>query len=305
MKTKKLLSLLLALMMMLSVVPMYASAAEALKATNVTQWPTLSYKSPDGKMYFGQTQTEGLIINDDEIVLDTNGNQVAGYFTFKSPDNIPTPGTNKKLNITFIPENTDEYTGFSKMFSSLTYDVIATTPIYVDEVNDPVIATEVETGATLSSSTLSGGAMTNPYNSEEPNILARSWEWTDTTTIVNESGYYEAIFAPSGYTPVTAQVYVKIAGSIPETEIIETPTITDFTYNPNITWKDIEINGGKAILKVEGTEVAGTFAVADKAKDWVPIAGTHTVPVVFTPNDLEAALPYSFEITNVVVSPAP
>ena len=38
MKTKKLLSLLLALMMMLSVVPMYASAAQiALKATHVTE----------------------------------------------------------------------------------------------------------------------------------------------------------------------------------------------------------------------------------------------------------------------------
>ena len=49
MKTKKLLSILLALMMMLSVVPMYASAAEALKATNVTQWPTVSYKNADGK----------------------------------------------------------------------------------------------------------------------------------------------------------------------------------------------------------------------------------------------------------------
>ena len=49
MKTKKLLSLLLALMMMLSVVPMYASAATALKATNVTEWPTAT-----GEIFYGQ-----------------------------------------------------------------------------------------------------------------------------------------------------------------------------------------------------------------------------------------------------------
>lgn len=300
MKTKKLLSLLLALMMMLSVVPMYASAAEALKAANVTQWPTVSYKNADGKMYFGQTEPEALIINDDEIVLDANGNQVAGHFTFKDTNKMPVSSGTKKLNLTFVPDNTEEYTGFNKMFSSVTYDVEAVTPVYVDEVNDPLVASEVEAGALLSTSTLSGGTMTNPYNAEEPNILARSWEWTNPDTIVNESGYYEARFIPVGYTETTAQVYVRIAGEIPETTIAEAPTVDTQTYDGVTTWGDVELKGGKAVLKIEGTEVAGTFAVTEYWKTRTVNPGSYEIDVTFTPDDPEAALPYSLKIPVTV-----
>ena len=301
MKTKKLLSLLLALMMMLSVVPMYASAAETLSATNVTQWPTLSYKSADGKMYFGQTLSDGLIINDDEIVLDENGNQVAGHFEFIDPTLIPSPCTDAKSHIQFVPDNTEEYTDFQKKRSSLLYSVETVTPVYVDEVNDPVVATEVEAGATLSTSTLSGGKMTNPYNSEEPKILARTWEWVDPYIVVNESGYYEARFAPAGYTLTYAQVYVRIAGEIPETTITEAPTVpTDLKYDGVTTWGDVELKGGKAVLKIEGTEVAGTFAVTDFWKTRTVNIGSYEIDVVFTPADPEAALPYSLKIPVTV-----
>ncbi len=300
MKTKKLLSLLLALMMMLSVVPFYASAAETLKATNVTQWPTVSYKNADGKMYYGQTEAEALIINDDEIVLDAAGNQVAGHFTFKDVDKIPTDGTNKKLNLTFVPDNPDEYTSFNKMFSSVTYNVETVTPVYVDEVNDPLVATEVEAGATLSTSTLSGGKMTNPYNPEEPEILERTWEWLDPYIVVNESGYYEAVFMPAGYTTMTTQVYVRIAGEIPETTIAEVPTVDIQTYDGVTTWGDVELKGGKAVLKIEGTEVAGTFAVTDYWKTRTVNPGSYEIDVVFTPADPEAALPYSLKIPVTV-----
>ncbi len=300
MKTKKLLSILLALIMMLSVVPMYASAAEALSASNVTQWPTLSYKSADGKMHFGQTLSDGLIINDDEIVLDENGNQVAGHFEFIDPTLIPSPCTDAKCHIQFMPDNTEEYTGFQKKRSSLLYSVETVTPVYVDEVNDPVVATEVEAGTTLSTSILSGGKMTNPYNAEEPKILARTWEWVDPYAVVNESGYYEARFTPAGYTVTTAQVYVRIAGEIPETTIAEVPTVDTQTYDGITTWGDVELKGGKAVLKIEGTEVAGTFAVTDYWKTRTVNPGSYEIDVVFTPDDPEAALPYSLKIPVTV-----
>lgn len=293
------LSVILAVLMLASVMPM-AFAAETLSSTNVTQWPTLSYKSADGKMYYGQTVSEALLINDDEIVLDADGNQVAGRFEFYNPTQIPSAKQNIKLNIKFVPDNTDEYTGFNKLFSSLTFNVEVVTPVFVDEVNDPVVATEVEAGATLSTSTLSGGKMTNPYNPQETEILNRTWEWSKPDTIVSESGYYEAKFIPAGYTVTTAQVYVKIAGEIPETTIQETPTIADFSYDPDLTWKDVKIEGGKAILKVEGTEVIGTFAVDEAYKDTTPTVGNHNLPVTFIPSDQEAALPYSFKIPVTV-----
>ena len=296
----KVFSLVMAFLIIFSSVP-FAFAATTLSASNVTQWPTLSYKSADGKMYFGQTLSDGLIINDDEIVLDENGNQVAGHFEFIEPTLIPSPCTDAKCHIQFVPDNTDDYTGFQKKRSSLLYSVETVTPVFIDEVNDPVVATEVEAGATLSTSTLSGGKMTNPYNSEEPKILARTWEWVDPYIVVNESGYYEARFTPAGYTVTTAQVYVRIAGEVPETTIIEAPTVpTDLKYDGVTTWGDIPLEGGKAELKVEGTAVEGTFAVTDYWKTRTVNVGSYEIDVVFTPADPEAALPYSLKIPVTV-----
>ena len=295
----KILSFCLALIIISVSVP-FAYAATTLSSSNVTQWPTLSYKSADGKMYFGQTLSDGLIINDDEIVLDENGNQVAGHFEFIEPTLIPSPCTDAKCHIQFVPDNTDDYTGFQKKRSSLLYSVETVTPVFIDEVNDPVVATEVEAGATLSTSTLSGGKMTNPYNSEEPKILARTWEWVDPYIVVNESGYYEARFTPAGYTVTTAQVYVRIAGEIPETTITEAPTVPVLNYDGVTTWGDIPLEGGKAELKVEGTAVEGTFAVTDYWKTRTVNPGSYEIDVVFTPADPEAALPYSLKIPVTV-----
>lgn len=296
---KRIFSILLALIIS-SLTFVISFAATTLKASNVTQWPTLSYKNNDGVVHYGQTLEEALIINDDEIVLDADGNQVAGHFEFMKPELISTPKTGIKANIKFVPDNADEYTGFSKMFSSLLYDVVETTPVYIDETNDPLVASEIEAGATLSTSTLSGGRMTNPYNAEEPNILERSWEWTNPTEVVNQSGYYEARFVPIGYTVTTAQVYVRIAGSVPETTIAETPSIPDLTYDGITTWGDINLEGGKAILAVEGTDIEGVFEVTEFWKTRIVNSGSYEIDVIFTPSDPEAALSYTFKIPVTV-----
>lgn len=282
----------------------FAFAATTLSATNVTQWPTLSYNSVEGKMYYGQTIGEALTINDDEIVLDAEGNQVAGHFEFIDPTLMQLPGTNIKSHIQFVPDDSGAYTGFQKKRSSLLYNVETVTPVYVDEINNPLVASEVEAGALLSSSIISGGTMTNPYNADEPNILARSWEWTNPDTVVNESGYYEARFLPIGYTATTAQVYVKIAGEVPETTISEMPIIEPLAYDASMTLKDVAIKGGVAVLKVEGTVVEGTFSIAESAEDYPLSVGTYNVPVTFTPADPEAALPYTFDV-SITVTKAP
>ncbi len=300
MKTKKLLSILLALMMMLSVVPMYASAAETLKAANVETYPTLSYKNTDGKMYYGQSLEEALVINDDEVVKDAAGNQVAGHFEFRKPEYMPVPGTDYKLDIKFIPDDTEAYSSFTKLKSSLIYSVEAVALVPVDTNDTTPVATEVEAGALLSTSILSGAKYTNPYNANEPNIASREWEWCAPTTVVNESGYYEAMLVPAGYDKITAQVYVRIAGEIPETTIAEVPTVDTQTYDGVTTWGDVELKGGKAVLKIEGTEVAGTFAVTDYWKTRTVNPGSYEIDVVFTPADPEAALPYSLKIPVTV-----
>lgn len=281
-----------------------AFAAEVLNASNVSQWPTYNYKNGQETVFFGQTFDEALAINDDEIVLDSAGEQVAGHFEFKNPAGIPTSATSAKATIVFVPDDTSKYEGFSKSRSVVVYSVQKTTPVYIDEVNDPVVATKVEAGATLSTSILSGGKMTNPYNENEPILLARSWEWADPNTIVNESGYFYAIFYPANYNQVTAQVYVDIAVDIIESEISTIPSIPELTYDGITTWNDITLSGGIAVEKDTSNTVEGKFSISDSWKAKVIEPGSYEIDATFTPNDKEAYTKVDCKIP-VTVNKAP
>lgn len=279
-----------------------AFAATSLSSSNVTQWPTVSYNNGEA-MYFGQSVGEAVTLNGGTVTY--NGVEVPGHFEFIDANETPTLNGTQRSNIKFVPDNTDEYIGFEATRNrNVTFVVSKTTPILNDEANDSPVASEVESGATLSTSIISGGKMVNPYNPNEPKILEGKWEWTKPNAIANESGYYEARFSASGYNIVTAQVYVKIASEVPETTISEMPVIEPLAYDASITLKDVAIKGGVAVLKNEGTVVEGTFSIAESAKDYPLSVGTYNVPVTFTPADPEAALPYTFDV-SITVTKAP
>ena len=299
MKTKKLLSLLLALLMMLSVVPMYASAADpiALTEANVTVWPTVN-----GEISYGQKLSDGISLSGGEVQY--NGTVVDGHFEFIDSDIYPTSGGINIAALKFIPENFDSYTGFEIEYAwDVLYNVNPVTPVLVDE-NAPPVATEVEAGARLSTSTISGAAIKNPITNEI--ITDVVWNWESSRTKVNESGYYPArATVPSsngGYNPLTVNIYVRIAGDIPETAIAEYPTVPELTYNPDVTWADIELTGGKAVVKGTETEIEGSFTIKNLTA--VPNAKSTELTIVFTPANAEEALPYEFTIP-VKVNPLP
>ncbi len=301
---KKTLSLILAVLMIMATMPM-AFAAETLKAANIVDLPTLSYKNADNVVYFGQTLEDAIIINDDEFVKDATGNQVAGHFEFMKPSLVSPVGENIKTNLKFIPDDTSAYTTFNKLFcADRTYTVVATTPLYVDETNDPVVATKDidKEGKTLSDYTLSGGKMYNPYNATETNLAERKWTWTDPTTTVLESGYYEARFTPIGYTLTTAQVWVQVDKKITETEVSEAPAAIELTYGDVAKYSELTFSG-VAVEKGTDKVVEGTFAPNDLWKNTKVKVGTHDVVVAFTPDDTENY--YGTECTvTVTVTPA-
>ncbi len=296
MKTKKLLSLLLALMMMLSVVPLYASAAEpiALTEANVTVWPTAN-----GEIYYGQKINEGITLSGGEVQYD--GAVVAGHFEFIDPE---LRSKNGVASLKFVPDDTTKYSGFEvERAWDVMFTINKTTPVLVD-ANDPPVATEVAAAGTLlGKSKISGGQVMNPYYPEEASVLGYTWSWVNRREPVTKSGYYEAQTGGGSYNIITTMIYVKIAGDTPETSIVETPTIPEFNYNPDITWADVEIIGGKAVIN-ETEEVSGTFSISDSWKDKVPAVGSYNVSVVFTPDDLTKASIYTM-IIPVTVNPAP
>lgn len=296
--SKKSLSVFLAfIILMLSAPIALAAAPIALTTSNVTEWPTATYINGEA-MYFGQKVGDAIALTGGKV--EYNGVEVSGHFEHIDPELVSTSTGTIRVDMKFVPDNTNEYTGFEKKRSrDVTYTISTTTPIYVDEANDPLIASEVEAGATLSTSTLSGGTMTNPYNAEEPKILARTWEWVSPSTVVQESGYYEAVFRPAGYTITTKQVYVKVAGDVPNSAIETMPTI-NVTYDPNLTWGEVAIEGGKAVIKDSTTEVEGTFAVTDKWTNTAVKVGITEIDVKFTPTDETVALPYEFKCPVIV-----
>lgn len=296
MKTKKLLSILMALMMILSVVPFYASAAvETLSASNVTQWPTISYKTEDGTlvsdgcMYYGQKVSDVLVINDDEIVLNAAGEQVAGHFEFIDSDEIPDSANDAtRSNIKFVPDDNNSYSGFQRKRSrDTTFKVVTTTPVLV---SDAPTATSVDSGSTLSTSVISGGQVMNPYNPGDSEALNATWYWTNPNEVVYESGEYEAtLFIHAAYEVITEMIYVEVNSTVKATTIAELPT-AEIEFAQELTYNDLVLNGGKAVEYGTETEVSGSFSVKNPNAKITGI-GTYNVTVVFTPDDLEKYTP--------------
>ena len=274
--------------MMLSVVPFYASAAaETLTEANVQTWPTLSYRHPDGVMYYGMTVAEGLIINDDEVVIDATGNQVAGHFEFVSPTKVLS-GSNRKADLLFVPDDTDAYSTIKKNRSPVLYDIQNTQLVLIDENNPPVAISKIVKGATLSTVEITGGQVKNPYVETDSRADGAYWEWVNPDTVVTESGEFEATLHTAGgsYEPMTRMVYVEVESSIEATKIVEAPTAT-LEYGQYFS--EAVFEGGKVMAGDK--EVSGTFT-RKSTSSAKPVVGVfEAVEVIFTPDDLEKYAP--------------
>lgn len=287
MKTRKLLSIFLALLMLLSVVPFYASAAaETLTATNVQTWPTLSYKHPDGVMYYGMTVAEGLTINDDEVVIDAAGNQVAGHFEFVTPTKILS-GSNVKADLLFVPDDADAYSTIKKNRSSVLFSVQKTQLVLIDENNPPVAVSQIVKGGTLSTVELTGGQVKNPYVETDTKADGAYWEWVNPDTVVTESGEFEATLHTAGgsYESMTRMVYVEVESSIEATTMVEAPTAT---VEYGTAWNEVVFEGK---VMAGDTEVSGTFALKSPSTIKPAVGYYDYIKVVFTPDDLEKYAP--------------
>ena len=277
---KQIFSVILVAVLMLMSVPIAFAEQVALTTANVVEWPTVEYKNADGKYYYEQPIEDGLALKGGVVTTDgtSTGTVIEGEFVFNYEGrSLPTSSSASRAYIKFVPNDTENYAGFIvDRTTNVTFVVTKTTPVFVDEINDPVVATEVEAGSTLANSTLSGGKVINPYNANAPKLAASSWAWTKKNTVVNESGYYEARLVCGSYNIIYAQVYVKVSGDEATVEIEEMPTIADVKYQEGLTAGDLIVSGGKA-------SVPGEFKVKDASQ--ILVGGKNTVAVVFIPED--------------------
>ena len=308
MKTKKLLSLLLAVMMILSSVPMFASAAPiALTTANITEYPVANFINEDGA-FIGMTVGESITLSGGKVCYDSNGDgtladdeAVPGHFEIVDPDTVPnlSGGSNNRVSIKFVPDDETTYAGFEALRNrNVQYLVQKTTPVFVDENDTIPVATKLKAGDTLSLSTLSGAEVTNPYNANEPKILKASWTWNPkvnnpSKTIVTESGYYEAYFLCSGYVTLTASVWVGIEGDTSDEpseedpivygEVTSWPTIECPEWTPGMTVADLTLTGGEATVE-------GTFAITTAATTILKPNTANSIKIVFTPANSDVVM---------------
>lgn len=118
MKTKKLLSILLALMMMLSVVPMYASAAEPITLTTSNIAIVPPSVSP-GEMLYGDAWSTLTITGGELYYIAEDGTEtlVPGHFEHYKADGMPAEGDNRAVPFNFVSEDTTKFTSIQRLQS--------------------------------------------------------------------------------------------------------------------------------------------------------------------------------------------
>ncbi len=255
---------------MLSLPMAYAVENIQLTIDNVIEWPRF-----EGEMFYGQTLAEGsLKLVGGKVTLDGTAEGVVVDGCFEFVDTTIRPKNGDVAQLKFVPNDTENYTGFEAIESELTVPVSKTTPIYTAL---PVPAKAAAVKRRLSTVKLTTTEkLINPYTNE---IIADSkWNWKKMTQQVTAPGLYEVQSTCGAsenayYNLITAFVWVSIEGvedSLFPT-IIENPTFTETVrLNPNKTWGDYTLTGGKAVVKdTDGNEIEakGSFVVNDNYKD--------------------------------------
>lgn len=306
MKTKKLLSLILSVIMIMSVLPMYASAADPIQLTEAN---VVSYPTADGTIYAGHRVGDYITLKGGEVRYDADANGtldadevVPGTFEIIEEDaNTIITTFGLIVTIKFVPTDTAAYSEIAiDMWSSCIVVSAAGRPVTITEYpNVP----DIEPGARLSTITPTGGFVIDDETGNPVEIKA--WTWNSSRTVVNESGYYPARFQPvdtDNYEQVELNLYVRVIGDTSDakiaTTIEELPTVTKTLYHGD-DWSTVELTGGKAV-DINGITVPGKFTINKTGKMWT---STKSVEILFTPDSESYAT--TTETLKITVEPCP
>lgn len=172
--TTKLTAVIMAVLMIALTVPVaFAADPITLSKSNITEYPTVVYKTDDKgnplTLYYGMK--DGDVVSLAGGKVEYNGTEVSGHFELTNPDKVQTLTGTIRADITFYPDDTDMYTGFSATrVREVTYPVNVLPLVLADPENDPVVASDINAQDTLSKSTFSGGKVINPLDPDDPNV---------------------------------------------------------------------------------------------------------------------------------------
>ncbi len=310
---KKTISIILAVIMLLCIIPFSASAATQIqlkvndplvKIVPPTVSPT---EFEYGKLY-GELEITG-----GEVYYD--GKLVEGKFTCGSrfvSRVVPVTTTNMRLY--FEPTDTTTYAASNAMSYNEKYPVenwpvLKVIPLKA-ELDGELTVSGVSVGSTLGTATITAKII-NSKTKEE--VTDGKWKWDHTETSDGSSqqiyidGTYGLTWSCTGYEDLKFTVDVKaIPSDVEATGIVEKPLAIDdnLEYFDGMTAADIKLEGGKAVYK--GEVIAGHFEWRSPDVSLATFVGKgYSSQVKFVPDDQSLAETFASVYVYVAATAPP
>ncbi len=218
-KSKKLLSVFLAVLMIMSFTSLFASAADPIKLTRTNIEIVAPSVSPS-EISYGQTLGELTITGGEMWYVDGTGAKilVPGYFTVYNTTIAPAASESYEVYLKFVP--TDENYTCTATFRSSNSTFTGTWPtikVKVPEIvaesllaEAPVVTLPIDSGELLTKVSLSGGKVVDVDGKDI--TASGKWAWVEQSAVVTESATYTAKWTATNndYKPVTAEVFVTV-----------------------------------------------------------------------------------------------
>lgn len=238
-KLKKLLSVFLAVIMIMSCVPVVAFAATELTNRNVEiVVPTVTPK----EITYGQNLGE-VTVSGGEMWY--NGTQIPGYFTVSSTTIVPAVSEAYEVMFKFVP--TDSNYSCRSTFRKANTTFTGTWPTIKISAQEtvaesvlaeaPVVTLPIDGGELLTKVSLSGGKVVDVDGKDI--TASGKWAWVEQSAVVTESATYTAKWTATNndYESVTADVFVTVKTAtcfVDEAGNVITPAIR-IPFNSSIT----------------------------------------------------------------------
>lgn len=276
MKSKKILSILLALIMIISCAPIYASAAISLTRNNVEIVPpTVSPAEID----YGTTLAAVTVTGGELWYVDPDTGtktKVEGEFRFSSTTTKPGVNDAYAPSFKFYPTDTATYgTSSGTLTSTLTTIVSGTWPtIKVNGAETVLVeaptpsSTTVGLGARLSTIKFTGGKVTDAAGTE---LTGGRWSFVNNRTTEEEGIFEEEIqWKKTGYNTIKTKITVTV--KMFKTTLAEKPVMSELTirdtYYP-AACSVSKLSGGK-VLDENGVEITdGTWTVTYPSESYI------------------------------------
>lgn len=264
-KLKKSLAVLLAVLMLTSLMPMFASAATAMSKANATliEAPKFSYNG--GEPTSNLIVPEGTTKADIEVVggkIAYEGTEVEGFFSWASQPTA-TPSTSVlavgDINVILYFHPTD-ITNYSRGSWSSTatapiegWPTLAVDGLDATIIEAPTVSGFLPTDSRLNTLTLSGGKVVDADGNDI--TASGTWSFVNATAKPTESGEQQVQWKLKGYDVPKTTVYVTV--KTVKTTLAEKPVMSTIILNDNLyRWRKTssKLSGGK-VLDEDGVEI--------------------------------------------------